>query len=80
MEGESLLNDATAISLFQVFFVMVKNIHPEQNSAEQDLTVLEQLLAVAGQIVWLAVGMPGQAGAFALWPKCLIFWRLPSLA
>ena len=30
MEGESLLNDATAISLFQVFFTMVKNINPEQ--------------------------------------------------
>ena len=55
MEGESLLNDATAISLFQVFFTMVKDIHPGSNGSES-ISILEQLAGVAGQILWLAVG------------------------
>ena len=59
MEGESLLNDATAISLFQVFFAMVKDLHPSKLGADEPLSILEQLGSVAGQIVWLAVGMPG---------------------
>ena len=57
MEGESLLNDATAISLFQVFFTMVKNLHPSANlGIEEPGGILKELASVAGQILWLAVG------------------------
>ncbi|KAK9831565.1 hypothetical protein WJX74_000240 [Apatococcus lobatus] len=56
MEGESLLNDATAISLFQVFFAMVKDLDPSKLGTDEPLSVLEQLGSVAGQILWLAVG------------------------
>lgn len=67
MEGESLLNDATAISLFQVFFVMVKDLHPSKLGTDEPLSILEQLGSVAGQIVWLAVGEPC---CCCIWPAC----------
>ncbi|KAK9866895.1 hypothetical protein WJX84_006646 [Apatococcus fuscideae] len=78
MEGESLLNDATAISLFQVFFTMVKNLHPSANlGIEEPGGILKELASVAGQILWLAVGgaVVGYIGGIVM-RVCMRFMRL----
>lgn len=49
LEGESLFNDATSLTLFEVFREMAA--HPDEQ-----LPLLQQLWMMAGAITWLTVG------------------------